>query len=56
MKYKQQVTDRTDSAIQKLEIAIRGMESNTLTANEVKEQMESAKRILISVNELVELE
>ena len=56
MKYKQQISDKIDAVIQKIDIVTRGMQSNTMTANEVFSQLETTKRILESMNELVELE
>lgn len=56
MKYKEQVSNRVDSAIQKIDIVTRGMQSRTLTENEVLAQLEITKKMLESVNELVELE
>lgn len=56
MKYKQQVTDRIDSAIQKVDITVRGMQSRTMNAEEILAQLEVIKRTLESINELVELE
>jgi len=56
MKYKQQISDKIDAVIQKIDIVTRGMQSNTMTANEVFTQLEITKRILESMNELVELE
>jgi len=56
MRYKQQVSDRLETATQRVDIVLSGLESRTLTLENIKSYLDQLKRALESAQELVDLE
>jgi hypothetical protein len=56
MRYKEQIATRLETAIQRVDIIDRGIESRQLTMPDLKTILEQLKNSLESAQELLELE